>query len=69
MPDWFPKEIAERLKACMRTFKSNIKTGLKNGKDTWPENFDFSIYTSYAHGVFGNPITLFRFRYLKIDFE
>ena len=25
--------------------------------------------TSYAHGVFGNPITLFGFRHWKIDFE
>ena len=39
------------------------------GDITCPEKFDFSIYTSYAHGVFGNPITLFRFRMLKIDFE
>ena len=28
---------------------------------TWPEKFDFSIYTSYAHGVFGNPITRSQF--------
>ena len=41
----------------------------KDENATWPEKFYFSIYTSYAHGVFGNPITLFRFRHLKIDFE
>ena len=28
--------------------------------------FDFSIYTSYAHGVFGNPITLFGFAIEKL---
>ena len=28
---------------------------------TCPEKFDFSIYTSYAHGVFGNPITRSQF--------
>ena len=30
---------------------------------TCSKKFDFSIYTSYAHGVFGNPITLFGFRH------
>ena len=33
------------------------------------KKFGFSIYTSCAHGVFGNPITLFGFRHWKIDFE
>ena len=32
MTDRFPKGIAERLKTCMRTFKSNLKIGLQMGE-------------------------------------